>query len=274
MEQKELTSFIILGNVLLLVFITGILYFIFQYRKRKMLYQQERKLLEDGHRQKLLQSQIDIQQETMQFIGSEIHDSVSQKLTLASLYTSRMEFLNQFPELNTQLQGVSRIINDTLEELRNLSRNLTDRNLQLAPLAEILRMECEQVNETGICTAVLEAPGVFPELPITIKSLVLRIAQEFIQNSLKHAGAKNITIRLSETQNAVTLHMADDGRGFDLQATQSQGIGLTNMRRRMEKIGAAYHFHSSPGNGTQLQMDIPKHIFNSGTEYEENSSNS
>lgn len=273
MEQKELTGFIVLGNVLLLVFIAGILYFVFQYRKRKMLYLQEKKLLEDDHRQKLLQSEIAIQQETMQFIGSEIHDSVSQKLTLASLYTSRMEFRNQFPEFTAQLQGVSRIINDSLEELRNLSRNLTDRNLQLAPLPEILHMECERVNETGACTAALEANGPFSEMPITIKSLVLRIAQEFIQNSLKHAGQAHIAIRLAETPNGITLNMADDGRGFDMHALQSQGIGLTNMRRRMEKIGASYQFNSAPGAGTQLELFIPVHHFNRETEHEEDSSN-
>jgi signal transduction histidine kinase len=264
MEQKELTGFIVLGNILLLVFIIGILLFIFQYRKRKMLHNQEKKLLEEDHLQKLLQSQIAIQQETMQFIGSEIHDSVSQKLTLASLYTSRIEYKNQYPELNGQLQGVGRIINDSLEELRNLSRNLTDRNLQLAGLTEILRMECERVNETGICNAILEAPGNFPEIPITLKSLLQRVAQEFIQNSLKHSGAKNIFINIHFNEGAIELDLRDDGKGFDPAAVQAQGIGLTNMRRRIEKIGARYALESSAGEGTWLHLVIPKEILNSG----------
>jgi signal transduction histidine kinase len=265
MEQKELTGFIILSNVLLLVFIIGILLFIFQYRKRKMLHNQEKKILEDDHRQKLLQSQISIQQETMQFIGSEIHDSVSQKLTLASLYTSRIEYKNQFPEFTAQLQGVGRIINDSLEELRNLSRNLTDRNLQLAGLTEILRIECERVNETGICTATLDAPETLPEIPIPIKSLVQRVVQEFIQNSLKHSGAKNIFINVQFDDIAVGLDLSDDGKGFDPSAVHSQGIGLTNMRRRIEKTGARYALESSAGNGTWLHLSIPREIFNSGT---------
>lgn len=262
MEQTELTGFIILGNILLLVFFTGIFLFILQYRKRKMQHEQEKKMLEEEHSLKLLHSQIATQHETMQFIGSEIHDSVSQKLTLASLYASRLEYANQYPQLTEQLQHVNRIIHDSLEELRNLSRNLTDTNLQHAGLAEILRMECAQVNETGICTATLETEGTLPGIPVTIKSILQRVAQEFIQNSLKHSGAANIFISLRAEGNQVQLDMKDDGKGFEPGAVPSQGIGLTNMRRRIENTGAMYNMESAPGSGTRLRIKLPGELFN------------
>jgi signal transduction histidine kinase len=257
MEQKaEITFYIIVGNIMLLVFITGIVVFIFQYRKKKIDHVREKRFMEEAHRMELLHAQVNTQQQTMQFIGSEIHDSVSQKLTLASLYTQRMAFTNRFPELQEQLDGVSHIINDTLLELRNLSKSLTDSKLQHAALDEILLIECEQVNTTGICTARLTTGGI-PPIPVTIKSSLLRIAQEFIQNSLKHSGCKQIGIALYFTDKGLELTMEDDGRGFDAVAMQSQGMGLNNVQYRIEKIGGTYQLHTRAGAGTRMQLVVP-----------------
>jgi signal transduction histidine kinase len=257
MEQKEIIAYIIIGNIMLLVFISGIIIFVFQYRKRKILHNQEKKSMEETHRLELLHSQVETQRQTMQFIGSEIHDSVSQKLTLASLYTQRMEFKNQFPQIKEELEGVSLIINDTLLELKNLSRSLTDTKLQEAGLDDILRQECEQVNITGICTARLHASPV-PFIPIPIKSSLLRIAQEFIQNSLKHAGCRVITLTLEYGSNeTLSLTMHDDGKGFNAAAAQGKGMGLSNIESRIAKIGGRYQLQTGEGSGTRMQLQIP-----------------
>ncbi len=107
MGKAEITIFIILINAILLIFIIGIIIFIFQYRKRKILHQKEKGIMEEKHRIELLNTQLEIQQQTMQFIGREIHDSVTQKLTLASIYTQHLEFENQYPGLLEKLKGIS-----------------------------------------------------------------------------------------------------------------------------------------------------------------------
>ncbi|MBK8610826.1 MAG: histidine kinase dimerization/phosphoacceptor domain-containing protein [Chitinophagaceae bacterium] len=86
--------------------------------------------MKEKHHIELLNTQLESQQQTMHFIGQEIHDSVAQKLTLASIYTQRMEFDNEMPGIKDKLTGVSKIINDSLLELRELSKNLTDTKLQ------------------------------------------------------------------------------------------------------------------------------------------------
>jgi signal transduction histidine kinase len=255
MGKTEITIFIILINAILLILISGIILFIFQYRKRKILHQKEKGIIEELHRTELLNTQLEIQQQTMQFIGREIHDSVAQKLTLASLYTQKLEFENAYPLLLEKLKGISGIINDALIELRDLSRDLTENKLQQNELHELLQVECDRVNATGICKATFYA-GTKPGFSSSTKNLLLRTVQEFIQNSLRHSACLNIIISLQSEHEGTRLTATDDGEGFDT-AVSYHGIGLTNMRRRIQIIGGIYNFESVQGKGTTLNLFIP-----------------
>lgn len=255
MGQTEITIFIFLTNLILLIFIIGIAIFILKYRKKKLQHEKEKIEIEKQHKLDLLHNQLHIQQQTMQFIGSEIHDSVTQKLTLASIYSQRLEFENQYPGIAEKLNRVSSIINDSLTELRDLSKTLTDNKIQYTSLAELLNIECERVNDTGICKAILEY-DIDREISVTAKSFLLRVIQEFIQNSLKHSGCGMIKIRLTDAKEGLSIVASDDGKGFDLDHIQSSGIGLTNMKRRIALIGGTFDLQSRPEDGTTLRLFI------------------
>lgn len=89
--EREIISFIILINLILFVFIVGLIYFISQFRKRKVLYDQQLAHIKMEYEKAKLQIEVDAQKETMKKIGKEIHDSVGQKLTLASIYLKKTE---------------------------------------------------------------------------------------------------------------------------------------------------------------------------------------
>lgn len=261
MEQTEIKQFFIVVSISIAVLIAGILVFIFQYRRRKIDYEKEKGQIEEQHQIELLNIQLESQHQTMQFIGQEIHDSVAQKLTLASIYTQRMEFETQVPGEKNKLSGVSKIINDSLLELRQLSKSLTDNKLQSAGLQELICMECDQVNATGICSTSFEI-NALPVISIATKSSLLRIVQEFIQNSIKHSGCKEIKIKLNYCDNYLTLLLEDDGKGFDIDKPQHKGIGLDSIRRRIQILGGKYIFESVTGEGTRLNLTIPVNDIN------------
>ena len=261
MGQTQIKIFIILIGIIVLVFISGIIMFLFQYRKRRIAHENEKVHINKQHQIELLNTQLESQTQTMQHIGQEIHDSVAQKLTLASIYAQRMEFETQSPGDKNKLSGVSKIINDSLLELRQLSKSLTDNKLQSADLSELIRMECEQVNATGICSASFEISEL-PVISIATKSSLLRIAQEFIQNSVKHSGCNEIKIKLNFSDNYLTLLLEDDGKGFDIDKPQHKGIGLDSIRRRIQMLGGKYIFESGTGKGTRLNFTIPVNDIN------------
>ncbi len=261
MGETEITIFVVLSNVILMIFITGIILFVLQYRARRIRHEKEKGEIEKQHKLNLLNTQLQIQQQTMQFIGQEIHDSVAQKLTLASIYTQRLEFSAQSSVDREKLTGVNKILNDSLLELKQLSRSLTDDKLQGAGLQQLISLECDQVNATNICTAGFTF-NALPDISIAIKSSLLRIVQEFIQNSIRHSGCKEIKINLEVDTKELTMLLEDDGRGFDFQNPDHKGIGLDSIRRRIQSLGGEYNFTGNAGKGVRLHLTVPLNIAN------------
>jgi signal transduction histidine kinase len=218
--------------------------------------------IQELHRAELLNNQILIKQQTMQFIGREIHDSTCQKLTLAAIYAQQMDFTNLYPAIAGQLKGISKIINDSLVELQDLSRSLAVSKLEHNSLSELLQLECERINATSICKARLEADNKPVAMNVMVRSFLLRTIQEFIQNSLKHSNCNQIYVKLNNDARGLYITVSDDGKGFDTHAMDSSGIGLNNMKRRIQVIGGTFNLKSQPGNGSILNLFIPLELLN------------
>src|ERR1044072_7534877 len=124
MGETEVKIFVLMMAVVMVVFITGVLLLVFQYRSRKLKYEQEKANTAKQHQLELLHNHARTQQDTMQYIGSELHDSITHKLGLAAIYSQKLEFENKYPEIQDRLLRVSEIINTSLTELRDLSRTL------------------------------------------------------------------------------------------------------------------------------------------------------
>ena len=218
--------------------------------------------VQELHRSELLNNKLEIKQQTLQFIGREIHDNIGQKLTLAAINAQRMELANIDPDTIRQLKGITKILNDSLEELRDLSRSLADSRSENYTFTQLLTLEAERINTTGICKVILEVSDRVITMNVTTKNFLLRIIQEFIQNSLKHSRCKKISVTLDHNESGLTIMISDDGKGFDPQSINSEGIGLNNMDRRMKIIGGTFDLQSQPGVGTILNLYIPFEILN------------
>jgi signal transduction histidine kinase len=257
MGKTEVYTFFIIGTIVVLIFIIGIILFIIQYQKRRVIHINETNMLNEQHNKELLFTQLEMQTQTMQHIGREIHDNVGQKLTLASLYTQQLAYENKAPQINDKIENIGNIINESLAELRQLSKSLTDDTINDNNITELLQLECDKVNDLKKCSVAFNCSQKNIALPYQTKSILLRIVQEFLQNSIKHAHCKNIQVELNTTEKDLQLSMQDDGKGFELKNNAGSGIGLSNMKKRTEVIGGTYHLQSKPNNGTQLNITIP-----------------
>ncbi len=257
MQQTETIIFIIVANILLLVLIVGVILFILQYKKRKVEHENEKTMIAEHHTQQLLSTQLEMQTQTMQHIGREIHDNVGQKLTLASLYTQQLAYENKAPHINDKIESISSIINESLSELRQLSKSLTDDTINDNTINELLQQECDNVNNLKKALVTFSNNKKNIVLPYQTKSILVRIVQEFLQNSLKHANCKNIHISLNENEHKLQLLLQDDGRGFDTNAVAHKGIGLSNIKKRVEMIGGKFALESELDKGTKLTIEIP-----------------
>ena len=258
MEQKEIVLFLIIVSITIAIFITAILVFIIFYRKKVIKERSEKEEMKSEHQQELLTTQIEIQTQTMQHIGREIHDNIGQKLTLASLYTQQLAYENKAPQIKGSIESISTIINESLSELRELSKSLTDNSIDSNSISSLIENECSKINDLKITNVIFTTNANQIKLDYQRKSVLLRITQEFIQNSIKHANCHKISVSLHKTDHLLLLKLDDDGKGFDLNTSKQykSGIGLSNMKKRAEIIGGKYDIQSNT-NGTKVLVEIP-----------------
>ncbi|MGB0879318.1 MAG: sensor histidine kinase [Polaribacter sp.] len=230
-----------------------LLFIIFLKRKNQTIKSKEE--AERIYKQELIKTQVEIQTQTMKHIGREIHDNVGQKLTLSSLYLQQLVFENQVPQVSEKINTVNDIINESLEELRSLSKSLTDDTIQNSSIIALIENECEKIRDLKKCAVSFENKLKTNVTSYQTKSILLRIVQEFIQNSVKHSQCKTIDISLSNLQNELQLMLKDDGQGFDVNI-KSEGIGLKNIKKRVEILKGTSTLQSNK-NGTKLTIKIP-----------------
>ena len=202
--------------------------------------------------QALLQTQLEIQEQTLKTISEEIHDNVGQVLSLAKLNLNTLEY-NTEQKLEDTKQLISKAIND----LRDLSRSMHGDRIAELGLQQSLTDELQILQNSGEFETHLKTAGENYKLPPQKEMVIFRIVQEALNNAIKHAKAKNISLLLNYQPEVFVLTVQDDGIGFDSDKVQNKGIGLKSMQNRVQLIGGTCTLQSTPSNGTSITIELP-----------------
>lgn len=184
-------------------------------------------------------------------LAQELHDGIAPLLTTLKLKVGGIEMGVEDKET---LKGM---IDDTIAEIRRISNNLMPSVLRDFGVGEALRnlILTVQAATPGL-TVKYQSDIPQPErLPWDIQLALYRIAQEGVNNALKHAGARELRMSITQFEDYVSLFLMDDGIGFDPTKTYS-GNGLRNMRVRSEVFGGTFQINSGE-EGTVLEVEIP-----------------
>jgi two-component system NarL family sensor kinase len=150
------------------------------------------------------------------------------------------------------------VLNEAIQEVRRISHDLRPSILDDLGFDVALGNLLEQFSErTGIR---IRRDVALPDrrLPEDIEITLYRLIQEALTNVERHADASELVLRLSHQRDAVRLDLRDNGRGFDPQANRHVlGIGLRNMRERVELLGGDYRFDTGPGEGVRIRVRLP-----------------
>lgn len=204
------------------------------------------------------------QEDERAHLARELHDGTSQTLVSTKLLIeSAVDTMERNRATVPGALGTALArINDSLVEVRRLSHRLRPAMLDTLGLPAALEQLGREVSEAGGAQVIVQALPLDDgeRLPAEVATVLFRVTQEALTNIGKHAGARQVRITLQQDAEGLRLSVADDGRGFDLQAVQldpRRGIGLRNMRERLEAIGGTLHLHSSPGAGTIVEAIVP-----------------
>jgi signal transduction histidine kinase len=188
-------------------------------------------------------------------LAGELHDSVNQQIFSISMLAAAInKKLGDHP-LAPDVLRLSTLASETHTEMRALIRELRPAALDHHDLSSALKHYVADFGKRYNVTMQVDTQPV-GQLSVEVESAFYRIAQEALGNAVRHAFAKHISLKLKRDNEAISLHVEDDGRGFDLSA-HSDGLGLHTMRRRAESIGAEYEVKSAPGRGSRVRVRWP-----------------
>jgi signal transduction histidine kinase len=143
-----------------------------------------------------------------------------------------------------------------LTEMRALIFELRPEALEQDGLVGILEKQAAALTARHKLK-VETALGPEPETPLAVKEALYRIAQEALNNAVKHARASTLSVRLAQSEGVVTLEVSDNGVGFDPGGAFPGHLGLQSMRERAARMGAVIEMHSAPGEGSRLRVVVP-----------------
>lgn len=194
-----------------------------------------------------------------QRLARDLHDSVAQSLYGATLYAraaSRLLASGDASQASQHLEELQQIAQEALQEMRLLIFELRPSIVVEEGLAAALAARLEAVEGRAGLETTLRLEGDIC-LPAPIEDGLYRIAQEAMNNVLKHAHARHVIVTLRQCDGHLSLQVADDGVGFDPMAIHGRrGLGWRTMHERADLIGAHIEFQSAPGMGATVRVEI------------------
>jgi len=220
----------------------------------------KRKILEDrlkklGH---YLQEQIE---EERTRIASELHDSIGQGLLLIKLRIQKIDEQLKEAYEDNEIRALDTILQVTIRELKTIIYNLRPKILDELGLGPAITSLVHLISEQSGIKGSLNINKLNGRLDKRLELFTFRLAQETLNNIIKHSDASEFNLILQENANNLRLIVSDNGKGFDLKSLTNEqefsGFGLLNMKERVESFGGEIKIDSTPGEGTVVMATIP-----------------
>ena len=192
-------------------------------------------------------------------LARELHDSVTQSLYSLTLFAEagrRQSESGEWERVTGYLSQLGETSQQALKEMRLLVYELLPLDLEKEGLIGALQQRLDAVEGRAGVEARLIVVGDVSLQP-HLETCLYRVALEALNNSLKHAAAANIKVRVAADGEHVTLNIEDDGKGFQVDDLPDKGgMGLTSMRERADEVGGTLLISSEPGKGTSVEVTV------------------
>jgi signal transduction histidine kinase len=190
-----------------------------------------------------------------QRISRDLHDDIGQRLALIAMALDRIDHRAMPPTASDRLPGIRKDVHQLATDLHGLSRDLYSSTVQHLGLGPALQNWCAQVAAEHRLAIDFTGDG-HDGLPREVSMCLYRVAQEALNNAVKHGHAQRVSVELKRQLSKVRLQIVDSGGGFD-PSIPTKGIGLASMRERLRFIGGDLLVTSTPGNGAVVTAEVP-----------------
>lgn len=257
-EEINITFIIVIGTLGMLLLAVGIVLFI-------LVYQRKLHMKESSHQKELLEATIAIQEKERNRIAQDLHDEIGAMLSAVKLGMNtvhrKVKDNEEISSLTVETKGM---IDDAIQNVRRISKELLPATLKEFGLMPALEELCTRINRSTEVEVSFYPSGNDQRYDYKYELAIFRASQELINNSLKHAEAKQIRLSLHSEQHLIELKHQDDGVGFDQKEVASRdgmssGLGMKNIESRISVADSNLVIDTGHGKGTKVHitMQIP-----------------
>jgi len=208
----------------------------------------------------VLNAVIQTEERERERFAKEMHDGLGPLLSAIKLYANELADPAVNDEEKAELaEQMDELIDEAITNIRTISNNLMPRVILDYGVVRAIESYCEKINKTEKIHIKFNHENIDNNLDHNIQLILYRVISELINNTLKHASAKNIIIDLKKKQDRIELYFADDGIGFavdDIMKNKNTGMGLKNIISRIKSINGKCEFISNKGEGLQIIIEI------------------
>jgi len=249
-DRTDLMIAIGAATIVMALLTIFIIYFILIYRKKQRDFQGER----ENFKQALLETEIEIKEQTLSDISRELHDNLGQ---IASLIKINLNLT--LPDLNSEnkekIEESIHLTKQLIQDIRSLAVSLNGKNLNRFGLFKMIKKDLERYEKIGGLKINLTATEDLPIFEKATAIFLYRMWQEIFNNILKHAQASKVEIEMVYKNNVFELCIADNGIGYNT-AEQYIGSGIINLNERCRIIGATLSIKSEINQGTGICIKL------------------
>lgn len=252
---------IVITTILLLLFGGIIIRYIFLSQRRRFQHQQEILEVREAFNKTLLESKLQIQEDTLKHIAEELHANAQHQASLINIHLTEM-LEKSSPETKESIYEIKLIAKQLMGDLKALSAGLNTNHIMKIGFSSALENELKRLAKTKKYATHFNKSGKEFPLRADDEIILFRLCQEILNNIVKYAEAKTVTITQDFTGSMLRVEISDDGIGFDVEEAiknsgEKESTGLMNMNNRAKLIEATLDIKSEPGKGATLTITLP-----------------
>lgn len=229
------------------------------YRNKQKLQQQKIETLEAERKLTATEAVLKGEEQERTRLAKDLHDGLGGMLSGIKYSLNTMKGnLIMTPENAQAFERSIDMLDTSISEMRRVAHNMMPEALVKFGLDTALKDFCTDINNTGAINLSCQTLGLQNgEIEQTTAISIYRIVQELINNSMKHAAAKNAIIQVSKNEELISVTVEDDGKGFDTAILKNQmGIGWLNIKNRVELLKGKLDVQSTPESGTSVHIEL------------------
>lgn len=252
LKEIDVSIVLYMGTLIMALVAIFVVFLITIYQKRLVQQRLSINRMQLKKKQEIISSNLETQEQERQAIAKNLHDDVGASLSALKLSVKYIEKIAEKPELTDNFANILRLLDDSINKVRSISRNLSPTILTKRDLSYAIK---DAVNYISLNTSIrinFECND-YKKINAEIEIQVFRVFQEILSNAIRHSNTDNLEVLLIQQDRQLELVISDSGKGFELKE-DNVGLGLANVESRCELIGATCNWVTAIGKGTEFKL--------------------